>query len=556
MKLHRGLHKLSVIFALIALSVVFLSADTKTKKVDKLFAKWSSTISPGAALAIIQDGKIIYTRGYGMANLEQNIPITSKTVFRIGSTSKQFTAACIAILSLQGKISLDDDIRKYVPEIPKYEKTITVRHLVHHTSGLRDYLVLAMLSGLTDDNFYSTDDTVAQLSRQKGWNFPPGEEHLYCNSGYFLMGEIVKRVSGKSLNDFAQEHIFKPLGMHNTHFHDDYTMIVKNRADGHAHAKGGFKINNTTLNHVGDGGIFTTVEDLYLWDQAFYNNKLGKELMDLMHQTGVLNNGEKLEYAFGLMVSEHKGLKLVAHGGAFVGFRADMIRFPEEKFSVICLANLGSIDPSKLCKQVADIYLTDKFTEKGPAVKPAEEITPVTLTKEDLDNKTGTYYAEKSSLVARVSVKKNQLRMTAMGFTVNLIPLSKTKFISKDAPVNVTIVFSPASGEVKEAHVAIEGYMETDLKKAPKMAPMTTEELETYAGSYYNEELPATYKLVVDKDKLFFKHRNAPKSPLKIIDKDRFTWQMGTLQFTRGKDQQITGFSLDAGRVRIQFTKQ
>ena len=176
--MNRRVLKLAGIQVLIAILSVFLSADDKINKVDKVFAKWDSTISPGVALAIIQDGEIIYKRGYGMANLEQNVPITSKTVFRIGSTSKQFTAACIAILSLQGKLSLDDDIRKYVPELPEYEKVITVRHLVHHTSGLRDYLVLSMLSGKTDDDFYSTDDTLEQLSRQKGWNFPPGEEHL------------------------------------------------------------------------------------------------------------------------------------------------------------------------------------------------------------------------------------------------------------------------------------------------------------------------------------------------------------------------------------------
>jgi len=541
---------------LIAALAISLSAGDKSKKVDDLFAKWDSTVSPGAALGIIENGELIYTRGYGMANLEHNIPITSKTVFRIGSTSKQFTAACIAILSLQGKLSLDDDIRKYVPEIPKYEKAITVRHLVHHISGLRDYLVLSMLSGKTDDDFYSPEETLEQLSRQKGWNFSPGEEHLYCNSGYFLMGVIVERASGKSLNEFAQEHIFKPLGMKNTHFHDDYTRIVKNRADGHAHAKGGFKINNTTLNHVGDGGVFTTVEDLYLWDQAFYNHKLGNELMDLMHQPGVLNNGKKLEYAFGLSVSEYKGLKLVAHGGAFVGFRAELIRFPEEKFSVICLANLGSIDPSRLCRQVANIYLADKFTEKAPPVETAKEIAPATLTEEELRDKTGTYYSEKSSLVARVSLKKDQLRMTAMGFTVKLTPLNKTKFISQDAPANVTIEFSPGSGEAKEAHVNIEGFTEVDLKKAPKMAKLTAKELEAYAGSYYSEELPATYKLVVEKDALVFTHRNAPEKPLAIIARDRFTWPLGMLKFTRGKDQHITGFYLDAGRVRIQFTKK
>ncbi|NOR21158.1 MAG: serine hydrolase, partial [Candidatus Aminicenantes bacterium] len=213
--------KLLWIFLFIAFLVSLVSADEKTDNVDKLFSKWDSTVSPGAALAIIKDGKIIYKRGYGMANLEHNIPITTTSVFRIGSTSKQFTASCIAILSLQGKISLDDDIRKHIKELPEYEKPITIRHLLHHTSGIRDYLTLSSIAGLPDDQFYTPEDSLELLSRQKGLNFLPGEEHLYSNSGYFLLGVIVERASGKSLNDFAQTYIFKPLGMKNTHFHDD-----------------------------------------------------------------------------------------------------------------------------------------------------------------------------------------------------------------------------------------------------------------------------------------------------------------------------------------------
>jgi len=453
---------------LIATLSLSAAADEKSDKVDKLFEKWDSTASPGASLAIIHNGEIIYKRGYGMANLEHNVPISPETVFRIGSTSKQFTAACIAILSLQGKLSLDEDIRKYIPELPAYDKPITVRHLVHHTSGIRDYLELAYLSGKSDDDFYTPEESVAMITRQKGLNFVPGDEHLYSNSGYFLLGVIVSRVSGKSLNAFAREHIFKPLGMKNTHYHDDYTKIVKKRADGHAKTENGFKILNTTLNHVGDGGVFTTVEDLYLWDQAFYNHKLGKELMDQVHQTGVLNNGKKLNYAFGLDIGQYKGLKLVSHGGGFVGFRADMIRFPEEKFSVICLVNYPAIDPSALCRKIADIYLADKISEE-------------------------------------------------------------------------------------KIH---EGDRETRRKKAPAAVPIKPEQLNVYPGSYYNEELPATYILVVEKGKLYFKHRNAPRGALVFIGEDAFRSGYGKVSFQRGAENKVTGFYLDAGRVRIQFARK
>jgi CubicO group peptidase (beta-lactamase class C family) len=403
-----------------------------------------------------------------MANLEHDVPITSRTVFRIGSTSKQFTAACIAILSLQGKLALDDDIRKFIPELPDYGKPITVRHLIHHTSGIRDYLVLADLSGKTNDDFYSTEETVDMIARQKGLNFVPGDEYLYSNSGYFLLGVIVSRVSGKSLNDFAQEHIFKRLGMNNTHYHDDYTKIVKNRADGHRWTRTGFKILNTTLNHVGDGGVFTTVEDLYLWDQAFYNHKLGKDLMDLLQRTGELNDGENLDYAFGLRVQNYKGLKLVGHGGGFVGFRADMIRFPEEKFSVICLVNFPSVDPCARRIIKKDIYMADKITEdKAP-----------------------------------------------------------------------------------------ERDRETRSKKGPAIDPLKPEQLSVYAGSYYADELPATYILAVEEEKLFFRHRNAPGGALRFIGNDVFQSGYGKVSFQRGEGNRITGFYLDAGRVRIHFTKK
>ncbi|MDH4217981.1 MAG: beta-lactamase family protein [Candidatus Aminicenantes bacterium] len=555
MKNHLTIAKIGGIFFLIAILSIISLADDKTNQVDKLFDIWDTTISPGASLAIIHNGEIIYKRGYGMANLEQNIPITPETVFRIGSTSKQFTAACIGILVSQSKISLDDDIRKYVPELPQYEKPITVRHLIHHTSGLRDYLELEYLAGKSEDDFFTPEDTVAILSRQKGLNFVPGNEYLYSNSGYFLLGVIVSRVSGKSLNEFAQEQIFKPLGMNNTHFHDDYTMIVKGRADGHAQTKGGFKINNTTLNHVGDGGVFTTVEDLYLWDQTFYNEMLGKELMELMHQTGSLNNGEKLEYAFGLRLSNYKGLKTVAHGGAWVGFRAEMIRFPEEKFTVICLANLASINPSQLCRQITDIYLADKFTAMESPEKAAEEIKPVALTKEELDNKTGMFIATKGLTVVEFSVEGDKLVIETRGEKFRLIPVSRSKFVTKDAPGDITVEFWPPDREAQNAKVTIEGEGEINLKKTPKIAPLTTEELKAYSGFYYNDELPATYKLVAEDDKLVFKHRNAPEKPLKMIDKDKFLSEYGKLEFKRGKREKITGFYLDAGRVRIQFEK-
>jgi len=542
-----------LVFIIFSVAITEEEAD-KTKEVDKIFAKWDSTASPGMALGIIKDGELIYARGYGMANLEYNIAITPKSVFRIGSTSKQFTASCIAILALQGKLSLDDDIRKFIPELPEYQKPVTVRHLIHHTSGLRDYLTLEYLAGKSDHDFYTPEDSIAALARQKALNFTPGDEHLYSNSGYFLMGVIVERVSGKTLNEFAHEHIFKPLGMKNTHFHDDHTMVVRNRADGYSPTKTGFRIDMTTLDHVGDGGIFTTVEDLYLWDQNFYHNKLEKGLLELLHTVGVLNNGEKLEYALGLGVSDYKGIKMVSHAGGFVGFRAQMIRFPEEKFSVICLANLGTANPSRLCMQVADVYLANKF-KKEKVAEPKKEVKPITLSKQELEDKVGNYQDERGLRWVSLSLEDDKLMAENFGEKLLLTPVSKTHFIVVGAPFEVSIEFVPVEGKPLKAKVTIEGE-ETAYIKTPSIKPLTPSQLKEYAGEYYNDELPATYKLVIKEGKLYLEHRNAPKRPLKAMTLDKFNLRGLNFDFTRDKKKKITGFKLNAGRVRIEFTKK
>jgi len=349
-------------------------SDPRLKAVDALFAKWSKPDSPGCVLGIIQNGRFLYKQGFGSANLEYNLPITPKSVFRIGSTSKQFTAMCIVLLAEEGNLVLENSIRDYIPDMPDYADEITVKHLLHHTSGIRDYLTLWSIAGARDGDFFTDPEVVAMLTRQKELNFKPGDEFLYSNSGYFLLAEIVRRITGKSMRYYAAEKIFKPLGMKNTHFHDDSTEIVPNRASGYAAERGGgFTISMTTLGMIGDGGVFTTAEDLLLWDQNFYHNKLGKgdpALIAKMLTTGILNSGKQLDYAFGLGVTKYRGLDLVSHGGAFVGFRADMLRFPEQKFSVICLANLSQFNPSQMARKVADIFLVDHFQETVPVQKP------------------------------------------------------------------------------------------------------------------------------------------------------------------------------------------
>jgi CubicO group peptidase (beta-lactamase class C family) len=247
------------------------SSDTSARaRLDGVFAAYDRTDSPGCALGVYRDGQVAYTRGYGMANLELGAGITPQSVFDIGSTSKQFTATSILLLARQGKLSLDDDIRKYIPELPNYGKAITIRHILTHTSGLRDYLTLWNLAGVDDADLTTDDDALALIVRQRELNFAPGEQWLYSNSGFFLASIIVKRVSGQSLAQFAAEHIFKPLGMAHTRYNDDHMAIIPNRATGYAPRRGGgFATDMSNFEQTGDGGVQTSVEDLLRWDENF-----------------------------------------------------------------------------------------------------------------------------------------------------------------------------------------------------------------------------------------------------------------------------------------------
>ena len=278
-------------------------------RVDELFREYDRSDSPGCALGVFRDGKIEYARGYGMANLELGVANTPQTVFDIGSTSKQFTAFAIQLLARDGKLSLDDDVRKWVPEIPSYGKTVTIRHLLHHTGGLRDYIELMSLQGVMTEDLTVDADVLDIMARQKAPNFAPGEEHLYCNTGYFLLSVIVKRASGQSLRDFAAERIFGPLGMRHTQFNDSHTRIIPNRATGYSKGKDGvFGIDMSDWEQTGDGAVATTVEDLQRWDQNFYDPKVGDaKVLEAMHEVGVLNSGKKLEYASALYVEHLPG---------------------------------------------------------------------------------------------------------------------------------------------------------------------------------------------------------------------------------------------------------
>jgi CubicO group peptidase (beta-lactamase class C family) len=336
------------------------SQPVPAARVDSIFAQWDSNNSPGCALGIVQDGKLIYKRGYGSSNLDYGLPNSPTMVYYAGSVSKQFTAAAVALLAEQGRIGLDDDVHKYVPELPDYGRPMTIRHLIHHTSGLRDIYVLMDLAGLRLADVFPDEDAIRLIASQKELNFAPGDDYLYSNSGYFLLAQIVKRVTGQSLREYAEQHIFQPLGMTHTHFHDQPQSIVKNRVISYMpQTGGGFRISYLgNFDKIGAGGLYTTIEDLLRWDQNFYTPKIGgARFLETLHTRGVRNNGDTLNYAFGLTIGTRRGLETVRHGGSMMGFKAELVRYPKQRFSVLALCNLGTIEPAGLADRVADLYL-------------------------------------------------------------------------------------------------------------------------------------------------------------------------------------------------------
>lgn len=415
---HRAKLKFLIFLSLSFLMISQLWSNDLEAKVDKLFARWDRNDSPGCALAVVKDGHIVYKKGYGMANLELGVPITPESVFYIGSVSKQFVAMCIALLADREALSLDDDIRKYVPEMPDYGTPVAIRHLIHHTGGVRDYLELESIAGIPF-GFYHEQDVIDLISRQKELNFKPGDEHTYSNSGYFLLGVIVERASGQSLREFADENIFKPLGMTNSRFHDDFEELIKNRATGYYDAdKGSYRNFLSTFDCVGSGGLFTSVEDLYLWDQNFIRQKVGgKKVMELMHTPGVLNNGEKLDYAFGLGIRTYRGLKIVEHGGSLGGYRAEFLRFPDKRFSVIILSNSSSFIPNRLARQVADLYLAKDFEEDRPKPKRrrVEKPAVVDIPEKMLEEYPGNFHSDEVQTSFRVLIEQGKLYLCRRG---------------------------------------------------------------------------------------------------------------------------------------------
>jgi len=518
-------------------------------RVDSVFADVDGPTTPGCALSVMRGGAPIYERGYGMANLEYGIPITPRSVFHVASVSKQFTAMAVELLVNEGKVSWDDDIRTYVPEVPDFGTPITLRHLVHHVSGIRDqWTLLGMAGWRWEADVVTQSDVLDITSRQTALNFRPGERYLYSNTGFTLLAVVVERVSGKSLREFAHERIFAPLGMDETHFHDDHSMIVKNRAWAYApDPEGLFGLKNSIpdFDVVGATSLFTTVHDLAAWDRNFITGRVGgHEALERMHQRFVLNSGDTIAYAHGLTVGTYRGLRTVGHGGSDAGYRSNILRFPDQDLTIAVLCNFPSANPGGRTLRVADAYLGDAMSPR-----PAESVPqPVHVPASELAEVVGVYRGELPDQVFMVRLERDTLRL-GVGGGQPVLPLGGRRFASGSSVLTYHAGRAGVPDQLEIPGVGRAGRVDA--------WDATGEALREFEGVYGSAELGTEYRLVMEEGGLVARHRKLDPAPLTPTFRDAFRLRSASAVFTRNASGRIEGFTLSDGRVwNVRFRRE
>ena len=385
--------------------------------VDELFAHWNRPGSPGCAVAVSRDGELIYSRGYGYANLDDGIPITPQTVFDVASVTKQFVAASLSMMELDGKLSFDDDVRIWLPELPEYESPITLYHMVYHTSGLRDYLTLFPLAGRDDYFPISHQQILDMMARQQALNFAPGERYEYSNTAFMLLAIVVERISGKSLGEYAQERFFEPLGMTGSLMYDNFERVIPHRAIGYIREEDDKvrMVHNYNFDVPGDGQMYTTVEDLARWND-YLHGKNKPEYYSVIMQEGTLHSGDPLSRAKGLFLSEYRGQRTIHHTGSSWGFRTVVKRFRDAGLGVTIACNDDSAYPRGLAFKIADHYLADILDPvvDGPATETSDRVTaaveaPPEMTPGQLQEFVGSFYSAELDAMYRLEVAGNDL---------------------------------------------------------------------------------------------------------------------------------------------------
>jgi CubicO group peptidase (beta-lactamase class C family) len=532
--------------------------DPAPAKVDALFAQWNKAGSPGCSVAVSRNGTVLYEHGYGMANVELAVPITTETILGAASISKQFTAMSILLLAQRGRLSIDDEVSRYVPEWMNHESHVTIRHLLTHTSGLREgFMLLGLAQQNVEENM--NEAMVRALGRQRGVNFAQGAEWQYNNGGYNLLGSIVKRVSGQSLRDFAETNIFKPLGMKNSQFRDSRELIIPRVASGYSIDGTGVHPNSETPGVVGNAGLYTTPRDLLLWEQNFEDVRVGTPaIVAAMQKPAVLTSGKTTDYGFGLFIEKYRGLRTVEHSGGDRGISSNLVRYPDQKLAIALLCNSDAINPIILTHKLTDLYLGDVLG--APSDNDGPATAKVALNETGLAERAGSYHVTSDPGLADLEVSVRDGKLIGHSFyggdqDFDLIPTDATHV---RAPGPTTLEFVPAAlGHPPEWHLTGElGSLRGVLQRSVTVKPAAAD-LRAFVGDYRSAEILASYDIVLRDSDLAIQPPGGAEVRLQPLGQDRFaSTGYGVLRFLRGSRGDVVGFSMNRSNLRgLQFDR-
>lgn len=527
-----------------------ISQDELAKKVDEICLVPENTATPGSAVLVVKDGKIILNKGYGLANLEHKIPNTPHTVFDLASLSKQFTGYAIALLIEQGKISADDDIRKYISELPDFGYTIRIRHLIHHTSGLRDWTSTLPLAGRSFEDVISFGQILRMAFAQKTLNFVPGSEYSYSNTGYNLLAELVQRVTGSTFRDWVDENIFGPLDMSHTFFLDDHTEIIANRAYGYYKGEQNqFHLSPNNLTALGSSSMYSTTTDLAKW--VIHLDNPGEEnesVVDRMHKQGILNNGENISYAYGLSVDTFRDTKWIAHSGSWASFSTYLVLLPEYGLSVVVLNNTNQRNASRIARQIASLYVPEPT--EGEDHEEQTTTQKEIVSTELLEDYAGMYKIG-PAWYFNITLEDNQLWIRATNEDKYPMTVVSDSVFSVEDYGGRTITFH-------RDHTGKVTYLEYNGRSGQKMKGRSTFNLghvKDYLGEYFSDELHTTYKVISKKGQLMLRHFRHGDIHLEPVWNDDFLgerWFARAVEFQRDKDGKVIALYITTTRARKQ----
>jgi CubicO group peptidase (beta-lactamase class C family) len=524
----------SLLALLAAPALTFAQAPDLGPVADRVFAQWNRE-SPGCAVGVAQNGRTLLTRGYGMANLETGTPITGETILESGSVAKQFTATATLLLMKDGKLRLDDRVQKHVPELPEYGRPLTIRHLLSHTSGLREWSNLMAIDGWArGSRVHTQDELLDGVLSQKELNYPVGDHYSYTNSGYGLLVTIIERVSGMPFATFTAERIFKPLGMAQTSWRDDFERIVPGRAQAYSRRTGGWGLEMPFEQVVGPGGLLTTVGDWLTWNESLDRKTLGAWLVDSLESQATLTSGRKISYAMGVTVSDWRGQREVAHSGSTGGYSTYLMRLPDRHVSVAVMCNAAGSNATAFARQMAEALV--------PNLRPVASADTVAMDAGAASRLTGVYRSSRTYEPLFVGLAGSGGRGGAQlrGLRGGGVMVGNTPVLVESGGDGRPIGFRqlPTSGDT----------VTFTWVGATPWSP-TAADLGAFVAQYRSDEIRATWTAALDNGRLVLSSRRGSRQALTPVYKDAFTGALGTVWFSRDSRGQVDAMHISAARV-------